>query len=257
MSPIKAANKILTLWQTHGPNTPNVDIELVVESVVNPASGADRLNIHIDDLEDIDGAMVGSTENANSFTAVVNRNITNVGRRRFTLAHEVGHFILHREKQRSFKCTREMFGDFDSDGLEAEANQFAAQLLLPPNKVREYSSRPWNLETLQEIADKFQVSLQAAGLRMAKLSERPIAFVVSTSDIVEWGASSAKLYKRGCFFRSMDEVPVESSAYGTDFSHEGLEIERVLESVWRIQETFKEISMLGYDGRIYTCIDVT
>jgi len=56
-------------------------------------------------------------------------------RRRFSLAHEVGHLELHRHRSSVFICTSQ---DLDSWGrqsadahLERETNEFAAALLLP------------------------------------------------------------------------------------------------------------------------------
>lgn len=56
-------------------------------------------------------------------------------RRRFTAAHELGHFLLHREEMESYRadtpdCVRESEAE-DEDRLEAEANRFAADLLMP------------------------------------------------------------------------------------------------------------------------------
>ena len=257
MSPIKAANKILHLWQNFGPNQNIVDLDHVVTEIINRSSGLDYLSTSIIPLPKIDGAMVRSESDPNSYTAFASKEIRNNGRKRFTLAHEIGHFVLHRKKQHEFKCTRGMMEDFRSGNIETEANLFAAQLLLPPNRVRDFSLRPWNLETLCDIAETFDVSLQAAGLRMVQLSSRPIAFVVSTSDMVEWGISSPSLFKKGCYFKAMDDVPAESTAFGSDFSTERLEISQVFDEGWRIQESYKEISMSGYDGRVYTCIDVS
>lgn len=255
MSPIKEANKLLHLWQIFGPNKNRVDVELLVREVVNKKSSPDYLSIAEQVLPDIDGAMVRSSIDPNSYTAMVNCKIQNPGRRRFTLAHEVGHFLLHRRIQKEFSCSRNMLEDFKTDGLELEANQFASQLLLPPNRIRNFESEPWNIETLRKISETFEVSLQAAGLRMAQISKRPIGFIVSTSDFVEWGISSHSLYKRGCFFRSMDEVPSCSGAFGCDFSHEKLDTEIVQENAWRITGKFNETSTLGYQAKIYTCID--
>jgi hypothetical protein len=257
MSVIKQANALLKLWQDYGPDEYPVDLDLVVAELVNRKSGEDRLQLKFQPLRDADGAMMRSRENSTRFTAFVNSNVRNRGRRRFTMAHEIGHFVLHCNLQDSFLCTREMLEDFKVDTLEAEANAFASQLLLPPNRIREFEKHPWNVETLKDIAEKFEVSLQAAGLRMTALSGRKIGFVVSVSDFVEWGSASPSLYKSGCFFKNMMEVPENSTAYGAEFTDERLEKIMVLDNSWRIHESFKEESIAGFDGRIYTCIDVS
>lgn len=55
-----------------------------------------------------------------------------LGRRRFTAAHELGHALLHRDRMGRFRkdVSIDEVGD-DHDGMEKEANQFAAELLMP------------------------------------------------------------------------------------------------------------------------------
>ena len=55
-------------------------------------------------------------------------------RRRFTAAHELGHAVLHRERMGRFRADTEttlLEADDSTDELEREANQFAAELLMP------------------------------------------------------------------------------------------------------------------------------
>jgi Zn-dependent peptidase ImmA (M78 family) len=56
-------------------------------------------------------------------------------RSRFTIAHEVGHFLLHRGLMESFCCTPDTA---TSDPLEREANAFASELLMPLEKLLPY-----------------------------------------------------------------------------------------------------------------------
>ena len=256
MTHLKQANRLIKLWQDFGDDCYPVDLKKVVTEIVNKSSGTDRLHLVVKPLGEIDGAMVRSKEYPASYTAFVNAKVSNPRRRRFTLAHEIGHFVLHRTFQDEFHCTRAMIANFRLEGVEFEANQFASQLLIPPNRIREFEKKPWNIDTLREIADYFEVSLQAAGLRMARLSTRPIGFVVSVSDMVDWGCASKALYKRGCYFKSMMDVPEGSTAFGAERSEEKLDHRETHREMWGIEETFQEESTLGYDGKIYTCIDV-
>lgn len=94
-------------------------------------------------------------------------------RLRFTLAHEWGHLVL-RHHQRRFEGVdlRQPLRDADSlgrepvDHLELEANQFAAELLMPAGMfAAEWNRRP----VAALIAQRFEVSHQAAQLRAASL----------------------------------------------------------------------------------------
>ncbi len=61
-------------------------------------------------------------------------------RRRFTAAHELGHFVLHRATMGRFRAdtdwTLREADDDVADGMEREANRFAAELLLPDDVCR-------------------------------------------------------------------------------------------------------------------------
>ncbi len=60
-------------------------------------------------------------------------------RRRFSAAHELGHAVLHRERMGRYRADskKTLLEDDDSmDELEREANQFAAELLMPEAVVR-------------------------------------------------------------------------------------------------------------------------
>jgi Zn-dependent peptidase ImmA (M78 family) len=84
-------------------------------------------------------------------------------RKRFTLAHEIGHLVVASVASSSGtpKCRK-------SKNLERACDMIAAELLMPASKVREVvgelkSSSPRNLKIL---ADRFGVSLQAAAVRV-------------------------------------------------------------------------------------------
>ena len=61
-------------------------------------------------------------------------------RRRFTAAHELGHFVLHRETMGRFRAdtdaTLREAEDDVADRMEREANRFAAELLMPAEVCR-------------------------------------------------------------------------------------------------------------------------
>jgi Zn-dependent peptidase ImmA (M78 family) len=81
-------------------------------------------------------------------------------RQRFTIAHELGHYLLgHGSSNRLNKPLS------DYDRKEADANAFAAQLLMPEIAVREMSAR----FSLNEMAYYFDVSRVALFIRMKSL----------------------------------------------------------------------------------------
>ena len=67
---------------------------------------------------------------------------TPFGRRRFTAAHELGHFLLHRDRMTAGRWigdTKETIregGGSDATDMEREADRFAAELLMPADVCR-------------------------------------------------------------------------------------------------------------------------
>ena len=99
-------------------------------------------------------------------------------RRRFTIAHELGHYALHREETRFFLDASPVF--FRSDGTEPatreqeiSANAFAAALLMPGTSVRaamqDHPIDVFDDRALRKFADKFEVSSQALMIRLSEL----------------------------------------------------------------------------------------
>jgi len=99
-------------------------------------------------------------------------------RQRFTIAHELGHFLLH--------TSRDLFVDKDYivhfrdetsstgvDPIEVEANQFAAEVIMPADKVRElFNARRFDIDdeaALRRLAAKFTVSPTAMAVRLSSL----------------------------------------------------------------------------------------
>ena len=98
-------------------------------------------------------------------------------RQRFTIAHELGHYVMHDGGTYVDRSTYVRFRNFLSgsgtDSEEREANQFGASLLMPKQWVREYfTNRPFDLdddEALAAAAIFFGVSTQAFSLRLRNL----------------------------------------------------------------------------------------
>lgn len=90
-------------------------------------------------------------------------NYTSEVRDRFTTAHEVGHYVLHcPEAAEGQKYTDDRFG---TGRVEQEANWFAAGLLVPTMKLREYIDGDGSTDPYT-VATHFQVSGRAAEIRI-------------------------------------------------------------------------------------------
>ena len=111
------------------------------------------------------------------------------GRRRFTIGHELGHFLIPTHKPRKgaeFLCSRDdmrrwSIKDQDSYArMESEANEFAALILMPPPLWRKEMARYRDpaLSQIVELAGKFDVSKEAAARAYAQYHDQLVAVVV-------------------------------------------------------------------------------
>ncbi|WP_375393495.1 ImmA/IrrE family metallo-endopeptidase [uncultured Sphingomonas sp.] len=116
-------------------------------------------------------------------------------RRRFTVAHELGHFLIaaHRgDKQCTSKDLMEMRRETLHQKEEAQANRFASGLLMPkPWFVAQTDGLgPPRIEHLRSLADTYGVSLEAAGNRYAELTPEACAFVFLRNGRVRYARPS-------------------------------------------------------------------
>jgi Zn-dependent peptidase ImmA (M78 family) len=141
------------------------------------------LDLFLEEIElgdDVSGVLV--VENGVG-TIGYNRAQSRV-RQRFTIAHEIGHFVLHRDSSQLFidkhytaVYRRNRRGDDEPDIREVEANRFAAGLLMPESLVlSEIEDLDFDLgdqDDLALLAERFQVSVQALSLRLGHLGVFP------------------------------------------------------------------------------------
>lgn len=139
---------------------------------------AKALGIHVE-MQDLDNEVSGFLVRKN------NRDIVGVNqshpenRQRFTISHEIGHYMLHINQQSLFvdyykgdKLFRKNINMANSI-MERDANQFAASLLMPRKLIAEEIQKlPDNLdyeEKREKISRKFKVSEQAMDFRLKAL----------------------------------------------------------------------------------------
>ena len=89
------------------------------------------------------------------------------GRYNFTLAHEIGHIVLGHDKEndREYDTRAEIIAP-ERKTNEYDANEFAAELLMPEDEFRKIWEKNHDLI---ELAVAFNVTIAATKVRMAKL----------------------------------------------------------------------------------------
>jgi Zn-dependent peptidase ImmA (M78 family) len=120
------------------------------------------------------------TDGKSSLIGVHNGHVTT--RQRFSIAHEIGHFVLrhqfepgehvHVDRGR-YVSERGLRSSAGVDPKEIEANQFAACLLMPAKVIREHIGRlgkgPLSEDEVRHLAGEFEVSEQAMTIRLSAL----------------------------------------------------------------------------------------
>lgn len=111
---------------------------------------------------------------------------------RFTIAHELGHFVRHERIDQFRICTDlEVHPVYAGGAIETEANEFAAELLMPEYLFarRCEVNRP-SMHHVREIASAFDTSLQATALRFVTFCPEPCAVVCSWDGAIRWWSAT-------------------------------------------------------------------
>lgn len=174
-------------------------------------------------LPGFDGALVRADEGRGSWGILYNTDVSSPGRVNFTLAHEFGHYLLHREEHPSgFQCNQQDIVRWDSDYrvLEREANTFASGLLMPLDDFRRQiePNSDIDLDLISHCADRYRVSLIASVLRWLDYTEKRAVLVVSRDGFILWSRSSRRALRSGAFIRTSG-APVELPAMSAAQAH--------------------------------------
>jgi Zn-dependent peptidase ImmA (M78 family) len=104
-------------------------------------------------------------------------------RQRFTIAHEIAHLTLHRDRlaasvhvDKTFRILhRDEKSAMGTDGIEIAANQFAASLLVPRSVIdAEFKGKSFDIDDdspLDALSKKLRVSKQLLGYRIRNLEK--------------------------------------------------------------------------------------
>jgi Zn-dependent peptidase ImmA (M78 family) len=161
------------------------------------AVALDIVEIEEAPLRSLEGALL-APDDRNVGTIILNSAST-PGRRRFTLAHELGHFLnlWHRPEDpiAGFACSR---GDLTTAWgkpsgsasrhfvQEVEANRFAIELLAPYRLMRPYLRGIPDLAEVVAVAQELGLSREASARRYVELHDRPCALLFSKEGTVRY-----------------------------------------------------------------------
>jgi Zn-dependent peptidase ImmA (M78 family) len=117
----------------------------------------------------------------------VKADIPEIGRRRFAIAHEIGHWELHRDLSQWALCSETDVLGYSGSPPEIEANAFASGLLMPTSLFRPLCEKAEpDLKLIQALADDFNTTLTATALRFIEECRETCLVVFSENGCVRW-----------------------------------------------------------------------
>ena len=151
-----------------------------------------RLRVKRGGITGAEGRIVASPDKGGVIRLAAHQN---VGRSRFTLAHELGHFILHAEKSLDKTDDARTLMIWHDDSEETEANIFGAELLMPEFLFGPASRKTTpSVEHLKTLAGSFGTSLTATTFQFWEYTREPLAIVISDG----WEMTRFSPIKDGC-----------------------------------------------------------
>jgi hypothetical protein len=179
--------------------------ELDVEAIACDAG----MDVRYEQLDGCEATLVGVKNQA---IATI-RPSGNRGRERFSVAHELGHWNMHRGT--SFRCrVDDQSANLASDApLEKEADSYAAHLLMPrylfDPAIRSGEKIP-TFRHIGEVAQAFDVSVAAAIVRMAEVDSLPVIVACYDTRGFRWCAFAPHVPRRWRLVQTLDD---DSFAY--------------------------------------------
>jgi hypothetical protein len=224
---------------------------------------AEQLGLKIRQVESegFEGALVRIPNRPGGILAIKS-DVREPGRKKFTIAHELGHYILPGHGELECVCKSRDIESW-SRGVpsqEVDANRFASELLIPLAQavplIREGSA---TVAVAKKISGRFETSLTAAVVKCVDVTEEQCALVVSDDAIIQW-------WRLGSQFRHYikargTEVSIESLA--SDLFHRTQEREKegaVSADAWLAGHAsgrvWEDSILLPYYNRVLTIVTV-
>ena len=115
---------------------------------------------------------------------IVNHSIQNKHRKKFIIAHEIGHFLMHSDLLYCCKNLNDSeIGQINSNDQEQQANAFSSELLLPKDElIKNLNSSPISFSDVSKLANQFDVSMTMAARKMIKYSKSQKELLLAYND---------------------------------------------------------------------------
>ena len=157
-----------------------------------------RLGARVKDerLDHCEARVVG----ANDAAVITVNQKASVERQRFSICHELGHWIYHRRQMLLCSGDEIERPSAESNSLERVADRFASELLMPAYSsapIAESLGRP-SMQVVRRLSEVFKTSQTAAAIRLVEMSEEPMILACYGRTGRRWFARSRTI-KRDWF----------------------------------------------------------
>jgi Zn-dependent peptidase ImmA (M78 family) len=180
----------------------------------------------------------------------VRDDIPESGRKRFAVAHELGHWELHAALCQLYACSEADLRDYKGSVPEIEANAFAGELLMPTSLFRP-TCRTFDpgIEAIKELAGQFGTTLTSTAVRFIEESKENCVVVFSEDSKVKWW----KAKNAGVWIEPRHRIHQDSAT--CECFHDGVDLttmQKVPTEAWfenasakRVLEVYEQAMRLG------------
>ncbi|MBI3129669.1 MAG: ImmA/IrrE family metallo-endopeptidase [Candidatus Tectomicrobia bacterium] len=199
-------------------------------------------------------------------------HIESDGFQRFSVAHEIGHFLLPGHMDQVLPAGTTMHesrsGFVSEDRYELEADHFAAGLLMPdPLFSKAMNKAGEGLRAVESLAALCQTSLTSTALRLVQCSDVPVAMVMSAGGRIEYCFMSGPLKEMRGLDWIRKNVPVPAGTATHRFNQNPKMIAQAarVDATTSIQDWFgghrnlnmtEEVVGLGNYGKVLTILSL-
>lgn len=245
--------------------------ELGIDALpIDPFVIARRLGIELKPLPESAGGASGMLLHVGGvFGIAYPTHIKNQGFRRFSVAHELGHYRLPGHIDAVLDARGQHFskaGFRSTDHYEQEADHFASALLMPAKLFAAAAARAGDgLQAIETLQATCETSLEATAIRYAQTSRDPVAVIRSSGSTIDYSVMSSPLMD----FPGLDWIrkgtPLPSSSATAEFNAdvENVARSRRAEGQSHLQDWFngvhrqeivEEVVGLGSYGKVLTVL---
>lgn len=207
---------------------PNIKPPIPIECI---AEQAGINNISYKSFDRLEGALIANEYKTNG-TILINNKIVNTGRQRFTLSHELGHFMIPKHGH-NMQCS---INDMNTQNkvIELEANKFAAELLMPKKIFCNGSLFDVaSIENIIKLSETYQVSFESCANKYISTHHEPLAVLFYKDKELRYYIKNNNI---PFYFNSLIKkgalMPDASLSYSDNITDNPIDIDSIDSSIW-------------------------